>query len=44
MCWDCDYDLNDYDEEREGIVSFWHCIDCNITYEITEVWNEGEDE
>ena len=44
MIWDNDYDLADFDCEAEGLLSFYHCDNCNITYEITEYWNEGEDE
>lgn len=43
MIWQNDFDLQDFDyEEREGIISFYDCPDCNISYEITEVFEGVE--
>lgn len=45
MIWQNDYDLEDlYCEEVTGILSFYDCEDCDIHYEIYEVFSrKGED-
>ena len=45
MIWDNDFDLEDIVYDAHGIMSFYHCDDCNVTYEIVQKWEkEGEDE
>jgi transcription elongation factor Elf1 len=33
VCWDCDYDFEDFDYDGEGIVHMLHCRHCGAEIE-----------
>ena len=43
MCWQSQFDYEPFDDDDyPGIVSFFECPDCNISYEITEKFVDNE--
>lgn len=44
LCWQNDFDYEDYGIEGEGIVSVWHCTQCGALHEVYINCGETETE
>lgn len=44
LCWQCDYDFEDFDYDGDGIVHILHCTNCGADVEYIVKNNNKENE